>query len=111
VQVTLGDIMAHVVVKIGKSQVESVITRRSAEVPGLRRETRSRRNQVDGGDASKGLVLRYFEAVDLSTPGHGSLHRGSWSNSWSVSDPRNSIKSRFSPSVRRKGRRICDLFG
>ena len=30
-QVTLGDIMAHVVVKIGKSQVESVITRRSAE--------------------------------------------------------------------------------
>jgi molybdopterin-binding protein len=29
--VTLGDIMAHVVVKVGKSQVESVITRRSAE--------------------------------------------------------------------------------
>jgi molybdopterin-binding protein len=31
VEVTLGDIMVHVVVKIGKSQVESVITRRSAE--------------------------------------------------------------------------------
>jgi molybdopterin-binding protein len=31
VEVTLGDIMAHVVVKIGSSQVESVITRRSAE--------------------------------------------------------------------------------
>jgi molybdopterin-binding protein len=29
--VTLGDIMAHVVVKIGKNQIESVITRRSAE--------------------------------------------------------------------------------
>ena len=29
--ITLGDIMAHVVVKIGKSQIESVITRRSAE--------------------------------------------------------------------------------
>jgi molybdopterin-binding protein len=31
VEVTLGDIMAHVVVKIGKSHIESVITRRSAE--------------------------------------------------------------------------------
>ena len=29
--VKLGDIMAHVVVKIGKSQIDSVITRRSAE--------------------------------------------------------------------------------
>ncbi len=34
---TLGDIMAHVVVKIGKSQVESVITRRSAEELGLKK--------------------------------------------------------------------------
>jgi molybdopterin-binding protein len=32
-----GDIMAHVVVKIGKSQVESVITRRSAEELGLKK--------------------------------------------------------------------------
>lgn len=31
VGITLGDIMAHVVVKIGKNQIESVITRRSAE--------------------------------------------------------------------------------
>ena len=30
-KVTLGDIMAHVDVKIGKSLIESVITRRSAE--------------------------------------------------------------------------------
>jgi molybdopterin-binding protein len=30
-EVKLGEIMAHVVVKVGKSQVESVITRRSAE--------------------------------------------------------------------------------
>lgn len=30
-EVTLGDIMAHVVVSIGKSQIESVITRRSAK--------------------------------------------------------------------------------
>jgi molybdopterin-binding protein len=29
--VKLGDIMAHVVVKIGKSHIESVITRRSAD--------------------------------------------------------------------------------
>jgi molybdopterin-binding protein len=33
--VKLGDIMAHVVVKIGKSQIESVITRASAEELGL----------------------------------------------------------------------------
>jgi molybdopterin-binding protein len=31
VKVILGDIMAHVDVKIGKGQIESVITRRSAE--------------------------------------------------------------------------------
>lgn len=31
VEVTLGDIMAHVVVKVGKDHIESVITRRSAE--------------------------------------------------------------------------------
>jgi molybdopterin-binding protein len=30
-KITLGDIMAHVVVKIGKNTIESVITRRSAE--------------------------------------------------------------------------------
>ena len=37
VEVKLGDIMAHVVVKIGKSQIESVITRRSAEQLGLKK--------------------------------------------------------------------------
>lgn len=37
VSVTLGDIMAHVVVKIGKSQIESVITRASAEDLGLKK--------------------------------------------------------------------------
>jgi molybdopterin-binding protein len=30
-EITFGDIMAHVVVRIGKNLVESVITRRSAE--------------------------------------------------------------------------------
>ena len=38
--VKLGDIMAHVDVKIGKSQIESVITRRSAEKLGLKKATR-----------------------------------------------------------------------
>jgi molybdopterin-binding protein len=37
VQVILGDIMAHVDVRIGKSQIESVITRRSAEQLGLKK--------------------------------------------------------------------------
>ena len=36
-EVTLGDIMAHIVVRIGKSQIESVITRRSAEQLGLKK--------------------------------------------------------------------------
>ena len=36
-EVKLGEIMAHVVVKVGKSQVESVITRRSAEELGLKK--------------------------------------------------------------------------
>jgi molybdopterin-binding protein len=37
VEVTLGDIMAHVVVKVGKNQIESVITRRSAKQLGLKK--------------------------------------------------------------------------
>ena len=37
VDVTLGDIMAHVAVKIGKNVIESVITRRSAEQLGLKK--------------------------------------------------------------------------
>ncbi len=36
-EVKLGDIMAHVVVRIGKSQIESVITRRSAEQLSLKK--------------------------------------------------------------------------
>ena len=36
-QVVLGDIMAHVDVRIGKGQIESVITRRSAEKLGLKK--------------------------------------------------------------------------
>ena len=37
VELQLGDIMAHVVVEIGDNQVESVITRRTAEVAPLAR--------------------------------------------------------------------------
>jgi molybdopterin-binding protein len=37
VQVVVGDIMAHVDVRIGKGQIESVITRRSAEKLGLKK--------------------------------------------------------------------------
>jgi len=36
VEVKLGNIMAHVVVQIGPNQIESVITRRSAEELGLK---------------------------------------------------------------------------
>jgi molybdopterin-binding protein len=35
--VTLGDIMAHVVVKVGKGHIESVITRASAVDLGLKK--------------------------------------------------------------------------
>jgi molybdopterin-binding protein len=37
VEVTLGEIMAHVVVKVGKSHIESVITRRSVKDLGLKK--------------------------------------------------------------------------
>jgi len=37
VEVMLGDIMAHVVVRVGKNRIESVITRRSAEQLGLKK--------------------------------------------------------------------------
>ncbi len=37
VEVNLGDIMAHIVVRVGKNQIESVITRRSAEQLGLKK--------------------------------------------------------------------------
>jgi molybdopterin-binding protein len=36
-EITLGDIMAHVSVRIGKNTIESVITRRSAEELGLKK--------------------------------------------------------------------------
>ena len=35
--VTLGDIMAHVVIRVGDNQIESVITRASAEALGLKK--------------------------------------------------------------------------
>jgi molybdopterin-binding protein len=36
-EVVLGDVMAHVVVRIGKNLIESVITRRSAEQLALKK--------------------------------------------------------------------------
>jgi molybdopterin-binding protein len=35
--IQIGDIMAHVVVKVGNNQIESVITRNSAEELGLKK--------------------------------------------------------------------------
>ena len=35
-EVQLGGVMAHVVVRVGNNQIESVITRRSAEQMGLK---------------------------------------------------------------------------
>ncbi len=35
-EVVLGDVMAHVVVEVGENEIESVITRRSAEQMNLR---------------------------------------------------------------------------
>jgi len=37
VEVHLGEVMAHVVVRVGKNTIESVITRRSAEELGLKK--------------------------------------------------------------------------
>lgn len=38
VSIQLGEVMAHVTVRVGKSQIESVITRRSAEEMGLKKD-------------------------------------------------------------------------
>ena len=55
--VTLGDIMAHVVMRIGDQQVESVITRASAEAMKLKTgRHRSRRHQVDRSHDPEGLT-------------------------------------------------------
>lgn len=37
VSIHLGEVMAHVTMRVGKSQIESVITRRSAEEMGLKK--------------------------------------------------------------------------
>lgn len=37
VSIQLGEVMAHVTVRVGKHQIESVITRRSAEEMGLKK--------------------------------------------------------------------------
>jgi molybdopterin-binding protein len=37
VSIQLGEVMAHVTVRVGKSQIESVITRRSVEEMGLKK--------------------------------------------------------------------------
>jgi molybdopterin-binding protein len=37
VEVNLGDVMAHIVVQVGQNQIESVITRRSAEQLALKK--------------------------------------------------------------------------
>lgn len=55
-EVTLGDIMAHMVVRIGKSQIESVITRRSAEQLGLKKGAKV---------ADESLPQRYRSYGDL----------------------------------------------
>jgi molybdate transport system regulatory protein len=36
-EVQLGEVMAHVVVRVGKNLIESVITKRSAEALGLKK--------------------------------------------------------------------------
>jgi molybdopterin-binding protein len=37
VSIQFGEVMAHVTVRVGKNQIESVITRRSAEEMGLKK--------------------------------------------------------------------------
>jgi molybdopterin-binding protein len=36
-EITHGDVLSHIVVRVGQSQIESVITRRSAEEMGLKK--------------------------------------------------------------------------
>jgi molybdopterin-binding protein len=36
-EITLGDVMAHIVVRVGRNLIESIITRRSAEEMNLKK--------------------------------------------------------------------------
>ena len=39
-EITLGDVMAHIVVRVGRNLIESIITRRSAEDMNLKKGDR-----------------------------------------------------------------------
>ena len=57
--IQIGDIMAHVVVKVGDNLVESVITRNSAEESETQeRRYRSRRGQINRSHDPEGLNPR-----------------------------------------------------
>jgi molybdopterin-binding protein len=60
-EVQLGDIMAHVVVRIGENLIESVITRRSAEELNLKK-----------GDTASVVVKATEVMIQRTDP--GSLH-------------------------------------
>src|SRR5436190_1361683 len=89
VEVTLGDIMAHVVVK-------------KLEGPDRKRDHPPQRKAAwsqEGRQGHRGdQVNRSDDREELAAVP-------------AVSDLRNSIRSRFSPSLRRNGRRMRVLFG
>jgi len=56
--------MAHVVVRIGKSQIESVITRRSAEELGLKKGDTELRTKINGAIEKMESSGAWKEAFD-----------------------------------------------
>jgi len=56
-EIQLGDIMAHVVVRVGDNLIESAITRRSADELNLKKgRYRHRGGKSDRGNDSEGLT-------------------------------------------------------
>ena len=48
-EVILGNVMAHITIRVGQNLIDSVITRKSAEELKLKTEYGNRRRQGDGG--------------------------------------------------------------
>jgi molybdopterin-binding protein len=55
-EIVLGDVMAHVVVRVGDNVIESVIARRSADELKLKKGHGGSRREGDQSDDSEGLT-------------------------------------------------------
>jgi molybdopterin-binding protein len=69
-EIQFGDVMAHIVIRVGDNLIESAVTRRSADEPKLKHRLRYR--QSHRSDDSEGLILfteyPQSSALSLASP-------------------------------------------